>query len=291
MKRLLLALGLTVMTVSGASAQETDQNLARHNFFYAGQSKQRRMFIVKDGQVSWAYQDRLKRGEISDAVLMSDGHILVAHQFVVGKSGDPELGGSESLGTQNVGLIEKIGYDCFDDFDYVALGHIHSPQQAGRKEVRYSGSPLKYSLSEVNNQKSVSLVTVDATKNVTVELVPIKPMRDLRHLKGKFKDLLAKQNVTAPEDFIYATLTDEEFIQNAMAIFQQTYPNTVKIDYDNSRTRQTEQIDISRIAENRSFEDLISDFYRQMYNCGISEEEMDIMRTAAREAGVLYEAD
>ena len=81
MKRLLLALGLTVMTVSGASAQETDQNLARHNFFYAGQSKQRRMFIVKDGQVSWAYQDRLKRGEISDAVLMSDGHILVAHQY------------------------------------------------------------------------------------------------------------------------------------------------------------------------------------------------------------------
>ena len=90
---------------------------------------------------------------------------------------------------------------------------------------------------------------------------------------------------------IEATLTDEEFIQNAMAIFQQTYPYTVKIDYDNSRTRQTEQIDISRIAENRSFEDLISDFYRQMYNCGISEEEMDIMRTAAREAGVLYEAD
>ena len=83
MKRLFLTLGLTVMTVCGASAQETDQSLARHNFFYAGQSKQRRMFIVKDGQVSWAYQDRLKRGEISDAVLMSDGHILVAHQYGV----------------------------------------------------------------------------------------------------------------------------------------------------------------------------------------------------------------
>ena len=238
-----------------------------------------------------SYDDAVRAIIGHEKIDRSRCNILVAHQFVVGKSGDPELGGSESLGTQNVGLIEKIGYDCFDDFDYVALGHIHSPQQAGRKEVRYSGSPLKYSLSEVNNQKSVSLVTVDATKNVMVELVPIKPMRDLRHLKGKFKDLLAKQNVTAPEDFIYATLTDEEFIQNAMAIFQQTYPNTVKIDYDNSRTRQTEQIDISRIAENRSFEDLISDFYRQMYNCGISEEEMDIMRTAAREAGVLYEAD
>ena len=218
-------------------------------------------------------------------------NILVAHQFVTGKSEDPELGGSESLGTQSVGLVEKIGYDCFDKFDYVALGHIHSPQQVGRKEVRYSGSPLKYSLSEANNEKSVSLIIVDAKKKVDVELVPIKPMRNLRHIKGKFKDLLAKSNVNAPDDFIYATLTDEEIVNDAMGIFQQTYPHTVKIDYDNSHTREIEQVDISKIAENRSFEDLISDFYKQMYSCGISEEEMDIMRTVAREAGVLNEAD
>ena len=83
MKRLLLTLGLTVTAVCGALAQKTDTSLERHNFFYAGQSKQRRMFIVKDGKVNWAYQDQLKKGEISDAVLMSDGHILVAHQYGV----------------------------------------------------------------------------------------------------------------------------------------------------------------------------------------------------------------
>ena len=218
-------------------------------------------------------------------------NVLVAHQFVVGKSEDPELAGSEGVGTLSVGLVEKIGYDCFDDFDYVALGHIHSPQQVGRKEVRYSGSPLKYSLSEVNNEKSVSLITIDAKKNVDVEMIPIKPMRNMRHLKGKIRELLDKANVKAPEDFIYATLTDEEIINDAMGIFQQTYPYTVKIDYDNSHTREIEQVDISKIAENRSFEDLISDFYRQMYSCEISEEEMDIMRTVAREAGVLHETD
>ena len=76
-----------------------------------------------------------------------------------------------------------------------------------------------------------------------------------------------------------------------MGIFQQTYPNTVKIDYDNSHTREIEQVDISRIAENRSYAELISDFYRQMYGCEISEEEMEVMRAVAREAGVLYEAD
>ena len=218
-------------------------------------------------------------------------NVLVAHQFVVGKSEDPELSGSESLGTQSVGLVEKIGYDCFDQFDYVALGHIHSPQQVGRKEVRYAGSPLKYSLSEVNNAKSATLITVSGEGKVEVELLPVKPMRDMRHIKGKIKDLLDKSNITSPEDFIYVTLTDEEIISDAMGIFQQFYPNTVKIDYDNSHTREIEQVDISKIAENRSFAELISDFYKQIYGCEISEEEMDIMRTVAREAGVLHEAD
>ena len=221
----------------------------------------------------------------------SRNNILVAHQFVMGKSEEPVLSGSESLGTQSVGTVEKIGYDCFDQFDYVALGHIHSPQQVGRKEVRYSGSPLKYSLSEVNNDKSVSLVTVSGKGKVEIELLPIKPMRNMRHLKGKIKDLLDKANVTAPEDFIYATLTDEEIVSDAMGIFQQVYPNTIKIDYDNSHTREIEQVDISKIAENRSFAELISDFYRQMYSCEISEEEMDVMRIVAREAGVLHEAE
>ena len=221
----------------------------------------------------------------------SRNNILVAHQFVMGKSEDPKLSGSESLGTQSVGTVEKIGYDCFDVFDYVALGHIHSPQQVGRREVRYSGSPLKYSLSEVDNEKSVSLITLYGKGEIEIELVPIKPMRNMRHLKGKMNDLLDSANITAPEDFIYATLTDEEMISDAMGIFQQVYPNTVKIDYDNSHTREIEQVDISRIAENRSFAELIRDFYRQIYSCEISEEEMDVMRTVAREAGVLHEAD
>ena len=238
-----------------------------------------------------SYDDAVRAVIDNEEIDDSKCNILVAHQFVMGKSEDPELGGSESLGTLSVGLVEKIGYDCFDGFDYVALGHIHSPQQVGRKEVRYSGSPLKYSLSEVNNEKSVSLITIDAEKKVDVELVPIKPKRDLRHIKGKLRDLLAESNVTAPDDYIYATLTDEEIINDAMGIFQQTYPHTVKIDYDNSHTREIEQVDISKIAENRSFEDLISDFYRQIYSCEITEEEMDIMRTVAREAGVLHEAD
>lgn len=217
-------------------------------------------------------------------------NLLVAHQFVAGNGEDPALAGSESVGTQSVGLVEKIGYDCFDEFDYVALGHIHSPQKVGREEIRYAGSPLKYSLSEANNEKLVSLITVSAEERVKIELVPLKPMRNVRHIKGTLKELLDKKNVKAPEDFIYATLTDEDVINDAMGIFQQIYPNTVRIDYDNSHTREIEQVDISKIAENKSFPELIGDFYRLMYGCEITEEEMDVMRTAAREAGVINEA-
>ena len=237
-----------------------------------------------------SYDDAVQTIIRNTDINKSNKNILVAHQFVSGKGEDPALAGSESVGTRSVGLVEKIGYDCFNDFDYVALGHIHSPQKVGREEIRYAGSPLKYSLSEANNEKSVSLITVSAEERVKIELVPLKPMRNVRHIKGTLKELLDKKNVKAPEDFIYATLTDEDIINDAMGIFQQVYPNTVRIDYDNSHTREIEQVDISKIAENKSFPELIGDFYRLMYGCEITEEEMDVMRTAAREAGVINEA-
>ena len=218
-------------------------------------------------------------------------NVIAAHQFVIGKSEDPVTSGSEGVGVQSVGLVEKIGYDCFDAFDYVALGHIHSPQKIGRETVRYSGSPLKYSLSEVANDKSIPVITLEEKGKTSVELISLKPMRDVRHIKGKLQQLLKAENVTDTEDFIYATLTDEDIVNDAMGIFQQIYPNTVKIDYDNSHTKAIDQVDISKMAENRSFEELIEDFYSKIYGCEISEEEMKIMRMVAREAGVMDEAD
>lgn len=219
-------------------------------------------------------------------------NVIVAHQFVTGDSSeDPALGGSEGAGTQSVGLVEKIGYRCFDAFDYVALGHIHSPQRVGRDEVRYSGSPLKYSLSEVNNEKTVPIITFGEKGEVKIELVPLRPKRDLRHIKGTKEELLDRKNIKSPEDFIYVTLTDEDIVDDAMGIFQQVYPYTVKIDYDNSRTREIEQVDIAGITGKKSFGELINDFYRFMYGCEMSEEEMEVMRLAAQEAGVIDETN
>ena len=217
-------------------------------------------------------------------------NILVAHQFVAGKD-DPEIAGSEGLSVHNVGMVEKIGYGSLAEFDYVALGHIHSPQSVGLKHIRYSGSPLKYSLSEVNNNKSVPIITFKDKGEVLVEFAPLLPMRDIRHLRGNIKNLLDKKNISCENDFIYATLTNEDIVNDAMGIFREYYPNTVKIDYDNSHTKEIENIDITRITQNKTFDELIKDFYMQMYSCDMGEEELEIMKWAAKEAGVGNEAD
>ena len=217
-------------------------------------------------------------------------NILVAHQFVAGKD-DPEIAGSEGLSVHNVGMVEKIGYGSLAEFDYVALGHIHSPQSVGLKHIRYCGSPLKYSLSEVNNNKSVPIITFKDKGELLVEFAPLLPMRDIRHLRGNIKNLLDKKNISMENDFIYATLTNEDIVNDAMGIFREYYPNTVKIDYDNSHTKEIENVDITKITKNKTFDELIKDFYMQMYSCDMGEEELEIMKWAAKEAGVGNEAD
>lgn len=238
-----------------------------------------------------SYEDAVKAALAHGDIDPSERNVLVAHQFVAGKSEEPRLGGSEGAATINVGAIEKIGVDCFDDFDYVALGHIHSPQKIGRDTVRYSGSPLKYSLSEADNTKSVPVVTLEEKGQVSVDLIKLKPLRDMRHLKGRMDQLLNPKNIAAPEDYIYVTLTDDDPVDNVMGIFQQYYPNTMKILYDNAHTREVQQVDITNITQQKSYPQLISDFYRMMYGCDISDEELQMMKEAAKEAGVIDEAD
>ena len=218
-------------------------------------------------------------------------NVLVAHQFVAGSNLVPELAGSESAAVQQVGLVEQIGADNFAAFAYTALGHIHRPQKAGGEQVRYAGSPLKYSLGECNDEKSVPLIDIDGTGNVAVELLPLKPRRDLRHLTGRLEQLLSRENLQDTDDYIYVTLTDEEPRDNAMGIIQGYYPNTVKLDYRNSHTMAMVQEDVFRVAELRSFDELVGDFYRLVYGQDISEEEMAVMREIGARAGVVDETD
>ena len=156
--------------------------------------------------------------------------------------------------------------------------------------MRYAGAPLKYSLGECNDDKSVPLVDIDGAGHVAVELLPLKPRRDLRHLTGRLEQLVSRENLQDTDDYIYVTLTDEEPLDNAMGIIQGYYPNAVKLDYRNSRTMALEQEDVFRAAELRSFDELVGDFYRLVYGQEISEEEMAVMQEIGAKAGVVDEA-
>ncbi|MDO4620348.1 MAG: exonuclease SbcCD subunit D [Lachnospiraceae bacterium] len=255
--------------------------------------------FVKASQVRHFYPDE-EIATYEDAVRcilrhadidFSERNVIVSHQFVAGSAGDPEKGGSEGLSVQSVGLVERISAACFDGFDYAALGHIHAPQQVGRKEVRYAGSPLKYSLSEAGHNKTMPFITLQEKGDVSVELLPVTPLRDLRHIKGTLKELLDGSSISGEEDFIYATLTEEYPGTDLMGTFRQYYPNTVAIDYEQKRKTAAADENTGEAAETRTFSEIICDFYRKMYGEEISEEELALMKETAREAGVYHEAD
>ena len=230
--------------------------------------------FVKASQVKYfypeekieSYEDAVRVALAHTDIDVSERNILVAHQFVAGKSADPKAGGSEG-----------------------ALGHIHSPQKIGRETLRYSGSILKYSQSEIDNTKSAPVVAFGKKGEVSVELAELKPRRDMRHLKGKMEQLLDPEHIISPEDYVFVTLTDDEPIPDAISFFQQHYKNTMKIMYDNAHTREKEQVIVTKAAE-KDFPERISDFYHMMYGCEISEDEMSIMKEIAEEAGVINEA-
>lgn len=236
--------------------------------------------------------DAAVRAALSNAnVDPKERNILMAHQFVTAGGNDPAGAGSENTRPEFVGAVEKVDAGAFDDFDYVALGHIHRPQKVGRDTVRYAGSPLKYSLSEATMNKSVPLVTMKEKGDVEVELLPLVPLHDLRHIKGPIDELLKKENVVEPEDYIYVTLTDEDVIPQAMDRVRIRYPNAISLDYDNAHTRAIESFDVSQAIAARSIEDLFGAFYKQVYGLDPKEEEWDILLEAAGKAGLKDETD
>lgn len=158
--------------------------------------------------------------------------VLLAHQFVTGA----KTGGSEEL---SVGGAENIDAALFDAYNYVALGHIHSSQKVGRETVRYCGSPLKYSLSEAHGTKSVTLVTLKEPGEIEIKICPLTPLHDLRTIRGTYDEVTARPfyEGTATDDYLHITLTDETEVLDAVGKLRSIYPNVMRVDYDNARTR------------------------------------------------------
>lgn len=163
-------------------------------------------------------------------------NLAVAHQFVTYAGTQPELSDSEE---RHIGGLDNVDTSVFDAFDYVALGHLHGPQRVGRDTIRYAGSPLPYSFSEEHQKKSVTVVEIKGKGNVSFRLIPLRPKRVMKTVRGSFAELTDKAYTARldPEDYYHVILTDEEDIPNALARLRTAfYKNLMMIDYDNART-------------------------------------------------------
>lgn len=220
-----------------------------------------------------SYQDALKtvigRMDI-------DGHIrniLVAHQFVTG-AGRCD---SESV---SVGGLDNVDADVFDGFDYVALGHIHSPQWMKREAVRYCGTPLKYSFSESAQQKSAVIVECREKGNIRLRTVELVPLHDMKKIRGSYLEVTARsfyQDMDT-EDYFQITLTDENDIPDGMAKLRVIYPNLMQLLYDNSRTKQNQSVTKAQTMEQKSELDLFEEFYELQNNQPMSHEQSEFVR-------------
>lgn len=200
-------------------------------------------------------------------------NVLVAHQFVTGA----QKCDSEDV---SVGGLDNVGAEAFDGFCYVALGHIHSPQNLADGRVRYCGTPLKYSFSECSQTKSVTVAEIDGEGAVRLRLLELQPMRDLRKVRGTYDEVTLRENYinTNLQDFIHVTLLDEQDVPNALAKLRVIYPNLLQLEYDNLRTRGSHTAALAREIEKKSELELFGEFYRQQNNQPMSEEQRRHMR-------------
>ncbi|MBR5867953.1 MAG: exonuclease SbcCD subunit D C-terminal domain-containing protein, partial [Clostridia bacterium] len=203
-------------------------------------------------------------------------NVLVTHQFVTGAA----VSESEEL---SVGGSDNVDAEVFAPFDYVALGHIHGPQRVGEEKIRYCGTPLKYSISEARHHKSVTVVTLGEKGKVTLEPLPLTPLRDVVELRGSYGELTARNFYAGThwqEDYVSITLTDEDEIPDAIGKLRAVYRNILKLTYDNRRARESGQIDGAEKAEEKSPLTLFSELYHQQNNQELtSEQEEYLTRT------------
>ena len=193
--------------------------------------------------------------------------ILLCHQFVAGAAACE----SEEV---SVGGLDSVNVHLFDGFDYVALGHLHSPQKVGRDTVRYCGTPLKYSFSEAGQQKSATVVEVGAD-GVSVTTLPLTPRHELRQLRGSYMELTDRRSYadTAVDDYLHITLTDEQDIPDALARLRVIYPNLMRLDYDNQRTRENRGPDAPERTEAVTPLEHFAAFYQAQNNQPMTEEQ------------------
>ena len=230
-----------------------------------------------------SYQDAIKVILDDINIDTSKRNIIMIHQFVTASGVEVERSESESI---SLGGLDNIDVSLFDEFDYVAMGHIHRGQRLVRDTVRYAGSPLKYSFSEVNHKKSVPIIEFREKGNIDIELVELVPIRDMRVIKGKLDNLLDKEVISLgnKDDYISAVITDEDYIMDAIGKLRSVYKNILRLEYQNKRTEIVDNIDYNVDNVNKKSQiDLFSEFYLKQNNIELDNIRLDIVNSVIKE--------
>ncbi len=225
-----------------------------------------------------SYQDAVRAAVEHMEVDPAVRNVLVAHQFVTGAA---RCESEEIL----VGGLDNVDAAVFDRFDYVALGHIHSPQHVGRETVRYCGTPLKYSFSEAGQEKSVTVVELGDKGDVGIRKIPLKPLRDMRRIRGSYMEVTDRafyQDMNM-EDYVQITLTDEEDVPDGMQKLRVIYPNLMRLEYDNTRTRESGDVNGACEVEQKSELELFGEFYELQNNQAMSGKQEAFVRRLIEE--------
>lgn len=189
-------------------------------------------------------------------------NVVLAHQFVTAAGALPETCDSEQL---SVGGLDRVDGSVFSPFDYTALGHLHGPQRVGSETIRYAGSPLKYSFSELHQKKSVMVAELREKGETEIRQIPLQPRREMIELRGTFEEILAeaRQKGEPQTDYYHMILTDETDVVDALSRLREYYPNIMLLDYDNRRTRSQKEVEQLDRVEERTPGELFAALYEQ----------------------------
>ncbi len=223
--------------------------------------------FYEDEEIS-DYNSALKTVLESTHVNEKERNIIVAHQFVTGA----QRSDSEEI---SVGGIDNVDASLFEKFDYIALGHIHGPQSMGRNIV-YSGSPLKYSFSEVKHKKAMVIVDLNEKGSIQISKKLFIPLHDMREIKGFYNDITNRENYinTKTDDYIRVVLKDDEEIIDAIGRLRSIYPNIMSIDYDNVRSRNNAELFLNKADTDKSPEELFCQLFELQNNISVTDEQM-----------------
>lgn len=196
--------------------------------------------------------------------------ILVGHAFVAG--GIP----SDSERQLAIGNVDRVSTNCFDGFDYVALGHLHHPHAMHHPSIFYAGSPLKYSFSEAKDKKSVRIVTMNGKKLVEVREHLLKPLHDLRIIEGYLADLVSSV-VPGNEDFLQINLLDEGALIDPIGQLRAFYPNVLHLERVQEKLTEGQFERFEDVVKKDDLE-LFGQFFEHVSGKEISERQMELMR-------------